>query len=152
MPMICSPIAVLSSDDAHDLFTKTVNPALVQLESQLRSEHWSKAASLLYHVAGKCLNTHSGVFAEYGQVTIVEGMCRSEKANSEPNAEVVRKHKKKNAAGESIANFQNSMMVANIFHESCHAAGQIILAIDASRRCVLRMFLAMELSNGLADK
>merc|ERR1719367_2144461 len=31
-------LAVLSSDDAHDLFTKTFNPSLVQVESQARSE------------------------------------------------------------------------------------------------------------------
>merc|ERR1711957_646719 len=37
-------LAVLSSDDAHDLFTKTFNPALVQVESQVRSERRTKAA------------------------------------------------------------------------------------------------------------
>merc|ERR1712032_461215 len=37
-------LAVLSSDDAHDLFTKTFNPAFVQTESATRSERRSKAA------------------------------------------------------------------------------------------------------------
>merc|ERR1712048_260456 len=43
--------AVLSSDDAHDLFTKTFNPAFVQTEMQ--SERRSKAAAVLASVAKK---------------------------------------------------------------------------------------------------
>jgi len=46
-------LAVLSSDDAHDLFTKTFNPALVQEESTIRSERRSKAADVLSAVAKK---------------------------------------------------------------------------------------------------
>jgi len=46
-------LAVLSSDDAHDLFTKTFNPALVQVESQVRSERRTKAAEVLSRVAKK---------------------------------------------------------------------------------------------------
>jgi len=44
-------LAVLSSDDAHDLFTKTFNPAFVQTEA--RSERRSKAAAVLSSVAKK---------------------------------------------------------------------------------------------------
>jgi len=44
-------LAVLSSDDAHDLFTKTFNPAFVQTEA--RSERRSKAAAVLSAVAKK---------------------------------------------------------------------------------------------------
>jgi len=44
-------LAVLSSDDAHDLFTKTFNPAFVQTEA--RSERRSKAAAVLNAVAKK---------------------------------------------------------------------------------------------------
>jgi len=46
-------LAVLSSDDAHDLFTKTFNPAFVQAESQVRSERRTKAAAVLAGVAKK---------------------------------------------------------------------------------------------------
>jgi chromosome segregation ATPase len=46
-------LAVLSSDDAHDLFTKTFNPAFVQTESKAKSERRSKASSLLKAVANK---------------------------------------------------------------------------------------------------
>merc|ERR1712176_1213586 len=46
-------LAVLSSDDAHDLFTKTFNPAFVRAESQVRSDRRSKAATVLDTVAKK---------------------------------------------------------------------------------------------------
>merc|ERR1712137_1189672 len=46
-------LAVLSSDDAHDLFTKTFNPAFVQTKTSLRSERRSKASALLSSVAKK---------------------------------------------------------------------------------------------------
>merc|ERR1711966_585563 len=40
-------LAVLSSDDAHDLFTKTFNPAFVQKESSMHSERRTQASKLL---------------------------------------------------------------------------------------------------------
>merc|ERR1719161_3410263 len=46
-------LAVLSSDDAHDLFTKTFNPSFVQKESAMHSERRAHAASLLSSVAAK---------------------------------------------------------------------------------------------------
>jgi len=46
-------LAVLSSDDAHDLFTKTFNPAFMQTESKDKSERRSKASTLLTAVANK---------------------------------------------------------------------------------------------------
>merc|ERR1719420_657372 len=46
-------LAILSSDDAHDLFTKTFNPAFVQTESRANSERRSKAAAVLASVAKK---------------------------------------------------------------------------------------------------
>merc|ERR1719158_2438565 len=44
-------LAVLSSDDAHDLFTKTFNPSFVQKE--MHSERRSEASKLLSSVASK---------------------------------------------------------------------------------------------------
>merc|ERR1719408_788371 len=44
-------LAVLSSDDAHDLFTKTFNPAFVQ--TSMTSEQRSKAAAVLSRAAEK---------------------------------------------------------------------------------------------------
>ena len=46
-------LAVLSSDDAHDLFTKTFSPALVQIEGKAHSERRSKASARLSSVAKK---------------------------------------------------------------------------------------------------
>merc|ERR1719359_2071170 len=44
-------LAVLSGDDAHDLFTRTFNPALVQEGRVLQSDRRSKASKLLSAVA-----------------------------------------------------------------------------------------------------
>merc|ERR1719287_275441 len=49
-------LAVLSSDDAHDLFTKTFNPAFVQKESRSNSERRNQASKLLSAVARKVQN------------------------------------------------------------------------------------------------
>jgi len=46
-------LAILSSDDAHDMFTKTFNPALVQEESSTRSDRRMKASELLANMAKK---------------------------------------------------------------------------------------------------
>merc|ERR1711907_784034 len=40
-------LAVLSSDDAHDLFTKTFNPSLLQKESSMTSDRRAQASKLL---------------------------------------------------------------------------------------------------------
>merc|ERR1719475_10445 len=49
-------LAVLSSDDAHDLFTKTFNPSLIQTASALQSERRNKAAQMLTAVGQKLQN------------------------------------------------------------------------------------------------
>jgi len=49
-------LAVLSSDDAHDLFTKTFNPAFVQTESSTSSDRRNKASALLAQIAKKVGN------------------------------------------------------------------------------------------------
>jgi hypothetical protein len=49
-------LAVLSSDDAHDLFTKTFNPSLVQTEASMHSERRTQASKLLSAVAKKLQN------------------------------------------------------------------------------------------------
>jgi len=46
-------LAILSSDDAHDMFTKTFNPALVQEESSTHSDRRMKASELLANMAKK---------------------------------------------------------------------------------------------------
>merc|ERR1711966_541732 len=46
-------LAVLSSDDAHDLFTKTFNPSFVQAETSMHSERRTQASKLLSEMAQK---------------------------------------------------------------------------------------------------
>merc|ERR1719465_161038 len=53
MEAVSKALAVLSGDDAHDLFTKTFNPALVQANSAMVSERRAKASKLLLTVAHK---------------------------------------------------------------------------------------------------
>jgi len=53
MEAVSKALAVLSTDDAHDLFTKTFNPSLIQTASALQSERRSQASKLLSNVAKK---------------------------------------------------------------------------------------------------
>merc|ERR1719253_975412 len=46
-------LAVLSTDDAHDLFSRTFNPALLQSESRVHSDRRARASSLLSALASK---------------------------------------------------------------------------------------------------
>merc|ERR1711924_562233 len=56
-------LAVLSSDDAHDLSTKTFNPSLVQKESAMHSERRAQASQLLTAVAKKLQNPRLATLA-----------------------------------------------------------------------------------------
>merc|ERR1711907_486119 len=56
-------LAVLSSDDAHDLFTKTFNPSFVQTESKMNSDRRSQASKLLSAVAAKLDNPRLATLA-----------------------------------------------------------------------------------------
>merc|ERR1712178_618189 len=56
-------LAVLSSDDAHDLFTKTFNPSFVQKESAMHSERRTQASKLLSSVAQKTQNPRLATLA-----------------------------------------------------------------------------------------
>merc|ERR1719407_5143 len=63
MEAVSKALAVLSSDDAHDLFTKTFNPSLVQKESAMHSERRSQASKLLSAVAHKLQNPRLATLA-----------------------------------------------------------------------------------------
>merc|ERR1712194_755321 len=56
-------LAVLSSDDAHDLFTKTFNPSLLQKDTALHSERRAQASELLSAVARKMQNPRLATLA-----------------------------------------------------------------------------------------
>merc|ERR1711972_646157 len=53
MEAVSKALAVLSSDDAHDLFTRTFNPALLQIESQDISIRRKRATVMLQALAAK---------------------------------------------------------------------------------------------------
>merc|ERR1719254_436826 len=53
MEAVSKALAVLSTDDAHDLFTKTFNPSLLQTESGMNSERRAQAAKVLSNIAQK---------------------------------------------------------------------------------------------------
>merc|ERR1719223_112849 len=56
-------LAVLSSDDAHALFTKTFNPSLLQKETAMHSERRAQASKLLSAVAQKMQNPRLATLA-----------------------------------------------------------------------------------------
>merc|ERR1712203_1342051 len=53
MEAVSKALAVLSTDDAHDLFTRTFNPSFVQKESAMNSERRAQAAKVLSNIAHK---------------------------------------------------------------------------------------------------
>merc|ERR1719221_425217 len=53
MEAVSKALAVLSTDDAHDLFTRTFNPALLQQQTAMHSERRSEASKFLSAAATK---------------------------------------------------------------------------------------------------
>merc|ERR1712066_102454 len=53
MEAVSKALAVLSTDDAHDLFTKTFNPSLLQKENSMHSQRRTQASKLLAAAANK---------------------------------------------------------------------------------------------------
>merc|ERR1712050_796035 len=63
MEAVSKALAILSGDDAHDLFTRTFNPALLQENSRVQSARRTRAASLLKAVADKHNNPRLATLA-----------------------------------------------------------------------------------------
>merc|ERR1719346_851565 len=63
MQAVSKALAVLSGDDAHDLFTRTFNPALFQTSSAAVSERRQQASELLSRVAQKFRNPRLSTLA-----------------------------------------------------------------------------------------
>merc|ERR1719227_23728 len=63
MEAVSKALAILSGDDAHDLFTRTFTPALLQENNQIQSERREKAATLLKAVASKHNNPRLATLA-----------------------------------------------------------------------------------------
>jgi len=63
MEAVSKALSILSSDDAHDLFTKTFNPALLQTGSSDASDRRAKAAKVLAQMASKVQNPRLATLA-----------------------------------------------------------------------------------------
>merc|ERR1712226_736156 len=63
MEAVSKALAVLSSDDAHDLFTRTFNPSLLQKDSSMQSERRALASKILSDVAHKSSNPRLATLA-----------------------------------------------------------------------------------------
>merc|ERR1719499_3006442 len=63
MEAVSKALAVLSSDESHDLFTKTFNPSLLQKENLMNSERRSQASKLLSDIAHKTQNPRLATLA-----------------------------------------------------------------------------------------
>merc|ERR1711870_123923 len=63
MEAVSKAMGILSGDDAHDLFTKTFNPALLQEESRVQSARRTHAATLLKAIADKHNNPRLATLA-----------------------------------------------------------------------------------------
>merc|ERR1719328_777676 len=63
MEAVSKALAVLSGDDAHDLFTRTFNPALVQKDSKVISERRAQASKLLSAAATRLHNPRLATLA-----------------------------------------------------------------------------------------
>merc|ERR1719265_2688947 len=63
MEAVSKALAVLSTDDAHDLFTKTFNPSLLQKEGSMHSERRALASKVLSNAARKSNNPRLATLA-----------------------------------------------------------------------------------------
>merc|ERR1712137_49110 len=63
MEAVSKALAILSGDDAHDLFTRTFNPALLQEDSRVQSARRTQAAALLKAAADKHNNPRLATLA-----------------------------------------------------------------------------------------
>merc|ERR1719240_918015 len=80
-------LAVLSSDDAHDLFTKTFNPSFVQKENAMHSERRAQASKLLTSVANK---VHSPRLTALAVRVRVDAFTRVKKAIDDMVAQLLK--------------------------------------------------------------
>merc|ERR1712061_841013 len=87
MEGVSKAIAILSGDDAHDLFTRTFNPALLQKESAMHSERRSQASKLLTSVARKL---HSPRLATLAYRVRLDAFTRVKKAIDDMVAQLLK--------------------------------------------------------------
>lgn len=87
MEAVSKALAVLSGDDAHDLFTRTFNPSLVQSESKMHSERREQASKLLSMAASKW---HSPRLSNLAYRVKLDAFTRVKKAIDDMVAELLK--------------------------------------------------------------
>merc|ERR1719416_390878 len=87
MEAVSKALAVLSGDDAHDLFTRTFNPSLVQSESKMHSERREQASKLLSMAA---LKLHSPRLSNLAYRVKLDAFTRVKKAIDEMVANLLK--------------------------------------------------------------
>merc|ERR1719163_1261771 len=87
MAAVSKALAVLSSDDAHDLFTKTFNPALIQKASSLHSARRAQASKVLAAAAQKFQNPR---MAQLATAVRLDAFTKVKKAIDDMVAELMK--------------------------------------------------------------
>merc|ERR1719463_901939 len=87
MEAVSKALAVLSSDDAHDLFTKTFNPSFIQSASSSNSARRTQASKLLRSIAKKVGNPRLATLAEAVQL---DAFTRVKKAIDDMVAQLLK--------------------------------------------------------------
>merc|ERR1719390_308741 len=87
MAAVSKALAILSSDDAHDLFTKTFNPALLQKASSLHSARRAQASKVLAAAARKFQNPR---MAQLATAVRLDAFTKVKKAIDDMVAELMK--------------------------------------------------------------
>merc|ERR1719355_188695 len=87
MAAVSKALAILSSDDAHDLFTKTFNPSFVQKTASANSLRRVQAAKLLVAAAQKFQNPR---MAQLAQAVRLDAFVKVKKAIDDMVAELMK--------------------------------------------------------------
>jgi len=87
MEAVSKALEILSGDDAHDLFTRTFNPAFVQKESSERSQRRKQASKLLSAVAQKL---HSPRLSTLAYKVRLDAFTRVKKAIDDMVAQLLK--------------------------------------------------------------
>merc|ERR1719150_1148763 len=87
MEAVSKALAILSGDDAHDLFTRTFNPAMLQKENAVHSKRRAQASQLLSSVANKL---HSPRLATLAYRVRLDAFTRVKKAIDDMVAQLLK--------------------------------------------------------------
>merc|ERR1719230_2322470 len=87
MEAVSKALAILSSDDAHDLFTRTFNPALLQTGAQVNAAVRTKAAELL---SAKAKQLQSPRLAHIAMRVRLDAFTRVKKAIDDMIAQLLK--------------------------------------------------------------